>query len=179
MKDIFRRALRAATFDRKTFVEALWEHSATADAALLVVVVSAFVAVVNAIRFGYGITSMVSGVLSFAIYSLAAWLFLAIATWFVGSRLFTPAGDSRRRFEAAQMMLRMHGLAFLPVALSVFGGFVALAGQLWYLAAAALGTSVALDSKAWEGGIAVLLGAAVMALIRVLLGAPFAILGGF
>lgn len=178
MKDIFRRAFRATLFDRKPFVEALWDSTATADAALLVIIVSAFVAGVTAFRIGFGITSLISGMLSSVITTLAAWLFLAIATWFVGSRLFAPPDDPVRRFEAMQVMLRMHGLAFLPVALTPIGGLVSVIGGLWYLAAAALGTSIALDSKTWEGGVAVLLGAAVMALINAVIGAPFAILGG-
>lgn len=178
MADIFRRAARAALFDRRPFQQALWESSATADAALIVITVGGLVALVGSLRAGFGPTGLITVVVGSVVSTLAAWLVLALATWFVGSRLFTPADSSARRFEEVQTMLKMHGLAFLPVLLSVFGGLGATGGVLWYLAAASLGTSVALDVRIHEGVIAVLLGAAVVAVFNTLLGAPFAIAGG-
>lgn len=180
MGEILQRAVRGALFDRRPYERALFEHSATADAALLVIVVSAIVALVGVALGGFGVGSLVSGLLSQVIFSLAEWLFLAVATWFVGSRLFTPPDSYQRGFDRIQTMLRMHGLAYLPVILAALTPLVAVAGivgYVWYLAAAALGTSVGLDVKVYEGGISVLLGAAVLLLIGLVFRAPFLFFG--
>lgn len=182
MGEIFQRALRASLFNRRPFERAVFEHSATADAALLVIVVSGVVALVGILLRGFGIGSIVSGLLTQVIFSLAEWLFLAVATWFVGSRLFTPADSYHRGFDRIQIMLRMHGLAYLPVVLGALTSVVALAGivgYVWYLAAAALGTAVGLDLKIGEGAISVLLGSAVLLLIGLVFQAPFLFFGAF
>lgn len=182
MGEILQRSVRAALFDRRPYERALFEHSATADAALVVIVVSGVVALVGVVLRGFGIGNLLSGLLTRVIFSLAEWLFLAVATWFVGSRLFTPADSYQRGFERIQPMLRMHGLAYLPVVLGALVPIVAVAGivgYVWYLAAAALGTSVALDLKLGEGAISILLGAAVLLLIGLVFQAPFLFFGAF
>ncbi|GIU91270.1 MAG: hypothetical protein KatS3mg011_0176 [Acidimicrobiia bacterium] len=178
MADIFRRAFRAALFDRRPFQQALWEPSATADAALIVIVVGAALGLLQVIRFTPSLDRAVTFVLGTTISTLAAWLVLALATWFVGSRLFSGPGSASRRFEESQTMLKMHGLAFLPNLLAGIGGPIGAIGILWFLAAAAVGTSVALDIRLAEGGIAILVGAAVVVLVQTLLGAPFSVIGG-
>lgn len=178
MGPIFRRAIRAALFDRRAFDDVSWDRSATADAVVLVAAVSVVVSVVSGIRFG--LANLVSIVLSSLIADVAGWLFLAVATWLAGTRLFLPAADPRRGFEHAQTLMRVQGVAYLPVVLAaVPGGGVALAagtiGLLWYLGAASVGTAVALGVRTWEGALSVLIGAAGLYLLGLVAQAPFAL----
>lgn len=183
MGPIFQRALRAAMFDRRTFDEVSGERSATADSVVLVAAVAAVVSVASFARFG--LTGLVSVLLQSIITNLAGWLFLAVATWFAGTRLFRPPGDYRRDFDHAQAIMRVQGVAYLPVVLAVvpavldgIGVVAGAIGTLWYLAAASYGTAVALDIRPFEGGIAVLLGAAGLYLLQILVRAPFALFSG-
>lgn len=178
MRDLLTRAVKAATFDRRTFDEVMWERNATADAVLLVAFVSALRVLWEGIRYGIGVSRVVGVLVETVISDVAGWLFLAVATWFLGSRLFRPGDDFRRRFEHAQTVMRVQGIAYLPMVLAVFGGIVAAVGQLWYLAAASVGTAVALDVKPLQGGVAVILGMAALFLIRLAFGLPFLLLSG-
>ncbi len=178
MGPIFRRALRAAVFDRRTFDDVAWDRSATADAVVLVAAVSAIVSVVSGIRFGFA--NLVSIILSALVADVAGWLFLAVATWLAGTRLFLQPADPRRGFEHAQSLMRVQGVAYLPVVLAaVPGGGVALVagtvGLLWYLGAASVGTAVALGVRTWEGVLSVLIGAAGLYLLGLVARAPFAL----
>ncbi len=183
MGPIFQRALRAAMFDRRIFDEVVWERSATADAVVLVAIVSAVVSVASAFRAGLAVA--ISVTLQSVITDVAGWLFLAVATWWAGSRLFRPAGDHRRDFDHAQAVMRVQGMAYLPVVLAATpaivngsGVIAGVVGTVWYLAAAAFGTAVALDIKPFQGGVAVVLGAAGLFLLQMLVRAPFALFSG-
>lgn len=178
MVEILQRAVQASLFRRHPYERARWESTATADAALLVILVAGTVAIISAVLGPFGVTGTVSRLLNMVIRALAGWLFLGVATWFAGSRLFTPADDGRRRFEHVQTILRMHGLAYLPMILGVVGGAAGLIGFVWYLAGSSLGTAIAFDAKVFQGAISVLLGAAVLFIIELIVGVPFALLGG-
>jgi len=183
MGPIFQRALRAARLDRRTFAEVAGDRSATADAVVLVAAVSALVSVVSGVRFG--LVNLVSLVVSALVADVAGWLFLAVATWLAGSRLFLPPGDYRRGFEHSQEIMRVQGVAYLPVVLAVvpalldgYGIIAGTLGTLWYLGAAAVGTAVALGIKTWEGVVSVLVGAAGLFLLGLVARAPFALFAG-
>lgn len=173
---MLRRAVRAALFDRKAFGEVLFDASATADAALLVAGVSLTVGIVS----GLGDFSLfdVAAWLSAIIGGLAGWLFLAVATWFVGTRLFQGSGDM-------QTVMRLQGYCALPLLLGGIGGLIggagpalALVGLLWYLAATVVATSEALTFSIRNAVVSVLVGAAVVVLIGAIFRFPFLLLGG-
>lgn len=179
MRDVLNRAMRAAIFDRRTMDEAMWERNTTADAVLLIAGISALRVLWRAFSSSFGVTSLISSLIRTAVSDVAGWLFLAVVTWFIGSRLFTPGESFRRGFEHSQTMMRVHGITYLPMILAVFGGIVGAVGQLWYLAAAAVGTSVALDVKLPQGVVSLILGMAGLFLFRTLFSLPFALFSGF
>lgn len=155
MHPILTRAGRAAIFDRRSFDGWLFDASATADAALVVLGVAVTIAVATLVRLSVGLSGL-SLVLGSAIESLASWVLLGAATWFAGTRLFEGVGDW-------QTVIRMIGLAYLPNLLQVLPGVVpGLLGYLWYLAAATVGTSVALSQSTRNAGLSVLTGAALL-----------------
>lgn len=168
MKDLFSRGVRAALFDRKVYGDWLFDRSATGDAAILVIGVAAVRTIAELIRFR---SVNVLGLVSAVIFALAGWIFLSLATWFVGTRLFQGSGD-------IQTTMRLQGLGYLPTVLGVLGPIPAAIGDVWYLAAAAVGTSVALSQKMREAVLSVLVGAAVLFLVGLLVGATFAGVGG-
>lgn len=171
MKSVLTRSIRAALFERRPYGEVLYEASATGDAALLVAGVSAVVFLVTALRSGTtNPIDLVLGLVPNAIFALAGWLFLALATWFAGSRLFRGSGD-------AQMVMRAHGLAYLPNLLGVAGGLAGAVGSLWSLAAAAVGTAVAMSLTTRDGALSVLIGAAALFVFGLIFRLPFLALG--
>lgn len=181
MRDLLTRAVRAATFDRRTFDEVMWERNATADAVLLIAAISALRVLWDGIRLGVGASRIVGFLVERVITDVAGWLFLAVATWFIASRMFRPGDDHRRRFEHAQTVMRVQGIAYLPMILAVFAsvsGLISAAGQIWYLAAAAFGTAVALDLKPLQGAVSVVLGMAVLFIFRSLFSLPFLLFSG-
>ena len=166
---MFTRAGRAAILDRKAYTEAFFDGDAAADGAIIVALVGAVTYVGWWLR---GIVQLsITGLFSVLIASIVSWLILALATWFVATRLF---GSSNR----PQTMLAMHGLAPLPLVLEIIGGLVAGLGLIWYLVILVLATQEASDLKMRDAAVSVLIGFAAAALIRLLMGVPFAVLGG-
>ena len=169
---MFSRAFRAALFDKKAFNEAFFDDDAAADGAIVVASVGAAVYVGNWLIAGTGLS--VQGFLAALIAAIISWLILAFATWFVASRLFNGGGRP-------QTMLAMHGLAALPLLLDLFGGIagglVAAVGLVWYLAAVVIATREASDVGTRNAAVSVLIGFAVAAIFRALIGVPFALFG--
>ncbi len=177
MGPIFQRALRAARFDKSVFDDVRWDGNATADAVVLVAVVSLTVFAGRFIGQGFGAASFLTAALNVVISNVAGWLFLAVATWFAASRIFKPEGDYWRRFEQTQAIMRVHGIAYLPMILGAaleFSAIAAAVGSLWYFAAAGVGTAQAMDMKLRDGIIGVILGAAILFIIQTILRFPFA-----
>lgn len=171
MVKLFSRAVRAALFDRKAFTQAFFDDDAAADGAILVASVGVIGYVAALLWHGsfarFNLSSMIQGVLA----SVVSWLVLAMATWFVASRMF----GARTR---PQMMMGLHGLAVLPLLLEVPGGALLPAiGLLWYLALLVVATREAASLTTRNAGISVLIGFAVAVLVRALFGAPFALFG--
>lgn len=176
MKPILQQAWRAATFDRRAFGDWIFSASANGDAALLVIgvaIVRWLTAVIQRGAFSLDVLGLVNEIIT----TLASWVFLAAASWFAGTRLFGGVGDW-------QTVLRLQGLAYLPnvlVVLVLFGGpfatWAPTVGTVWYLAAAVVGTSVALSLKLRDAVLSVLIGAAIVVAVRTLLSGTFAGLG--
>lgn len=166
------RAGRAALLDRRVFTEAFFDDDAPADAALIVAGVGALTYLGWWIR---GVTDLsITGLFGVLIASIVSWLILAFATWFVAVRLF-------RASSRPQTMLAMHGLAALPLVLEVFGdafgGLVSGLALIWYLVVLVVATREAADLDMKIAGVSVLIGFAAAALVRALIGVPFAVLG--
>jgi hypothetical protein len=176
VKPILHQAWRAATLDRRAFGDWMFSASANGDAAMLVIgvaIVRWLVGMVASGRLGLDVIGLVNEIIS----TLASWVFLAGASWFVGTRLFGGVGDW-------QTVLRLQGLAYLPnvlVVLALFGGPVGVwaptVATVWYLVAAVVGTSVALSLKTRDAVLSVLIGAAVVVVIRTLISGTFAGVG--
>ena len=77
MGPIFRRAVRAARFDKGVFDEVRWDGNATADAVVLVAIVSLTVLVGLFVGQGFRAASFVTAALNVVISNVAGWLFLA------------------------------------------------------------------------------------------------------
>lgn len=158
-------------FDRKVFTEAYFDSDAMADGALVVAMVGG-VSYLGALVWRSAFSAFsVAGLLQSLIGSVISWLILGFATWFAASRLF---GSSNR----PQPLLAMHGLAAPPLLLEIFGGLTGGIGLVWYLVILVVATQEGSDLPIKEAGVSVLIGFAAAALIRALLGVPFAVFGG-
>lgn len=182
MGPILQRALRAIRFDKSVFDEVRWDGNATADAVVLVAAVSLVVLVGNFFGSPLGASSFITLALNVIVGNVAQWLLLAVATWFVTSRLFKPQGDYWRRFEQTQSLMRAHGIAYLPMVLGALASsvpIIAALGSLWYLAAAGFGTAHTMDIKLREGMVGVVLGAAILFIVRTIFQFPFTFFSAF
>ena len=157
-------------FDRKAFTEAFFDDDAAADGALVVASVGAATYVGAWLL---GVTGLsIQALLAVLIAAVVSWLILAFATWFTATRLFGSGGRP-------QTMIALHGLAALPLLLELFGGLfqglVAGLGLVWYLAVVVLATREASDLGTRNAAVSVLIGFAIAAIFRALLGVPFAV----
>ena len=168
---MLRRAGRAAVMDRSAYTEAFFDGDAAADAAIIVAGVGGLTYIGILVRFGSLSAFDVGDLFQSLLGAVISWLILAFATWFVASRLFQASGRP-------QTMMALHGLAALPLLLEIFGRLAGGIALVWYLAALAVATQVATDLKMRDAAVSVLIGFAVAALIRALIGVPFAIFGG-
>jgi hypothetical protein len=168
---MFIRAGRAALFDRRAFTEAFFDDDAMADGAIVVAVVGAVSYVGILAWFGVLGRFDIVGLLQSLIFSVASWLILGLATGFAASRLF---GSSARY----QTVIAMQGLAVLPLLLEIFGSPISWIGLVWYLAVLVIATKEATELDYKFAGVAVLIGFAVAAVVRLLIGAPFGLFSG-
>ena len=75
-------------------------------------------------------------------------------------------------------MMALQGLAALPLLLEILGPWAGAIALVWYLVALVVATQEATELKTRDAAVSVLIGFAVAALFRVLIGVPFAVLGG-
>lgn len=160
------RAGRAAIFDRRAFTEAFFDDDAMADGALIVALVGAVTYLGALVWFGVLGAFDIVVLIRALVYSVASWLILGFATWFAATRLF----GSTNRY---QTLIAMQGLAALPLVLELFGSPVSWLGVVWYLAVLVLATKEATELDYKFAGVSVLIGFAVAAVVRLLLGASF------
>jgi hypothetical protein len=168
---MLRRAGRAAALNRKAFTEAFFDTDAAADGAIIVALVAAATYLGTLARLGGLGDFSLPGLIQFLIGSVASWLILAFATWFVASRLFGAGGRP-------QTMIAMHGLSALPLVLEIGGGFIAGLGLAWYLVVLVVATREASDLDLKKAAVSVLIGFAAAALLRALMSVPFAVFSG-
>lgn len=164
------RALRASIFDRKVNTEIFFDSDATADAVLLVAAVSSVVYGGRVVRLGFGALSL-TGLLETVIFSIVAWLILAAGTWLAATKLFEGSGQ-------IQTMMRLHGHCELPLLLAVAGPLGALVGLVWSTVAKVPATAEAASLDTTKSVAAVLVGLALVVLIRLLFRLPFLALSG-
>jgi len=167
---MFTRAGRAAILDRKAFTEAFFDGDAAADGAIIVALVGAATYLGTLLRLGAFDFFSIARLFQSVIAAVISWLILAFATWFVATRLF-------RSTSRPQSMIAMHGLAPLPLILEIFGSLVGGLGLIWYLVILVLATQEAAELKIKDAAVSVLIGFAAAALLRALIGVPFAVLG--
>ena len=158
------KATRLSFFDQRTARQVMFEHSATADAVMIVAGVYALLLAIELLRRGsFDLFGLLEGV----IRGVAGWLFLSFAIWVAGTKLIKGNGDP-------QTLIRTTGFASLPLllgALNFIWPQFGLVGLLWHLALLVLVAKVVLGLRWIEAGAAVGLGAALIYLIQTLLGA--------
>lgn len=163
------RAGRAAIFDDKVYTEAFFDEDAMADSALVVAAVGAVSYVGILLWDGLLGAFDFFGLIQSTIYSVVTWLILGGATWFAATRLFGS-------YSRYQNVITMQGLAALPLLLEIFGAPFSWLGVVWYLAALVIATRESAEIELKLAAVSVLIGFAVAAVIRLLLGAPFGLL---
>ncbi|HSM45410.1 MAG TPA: hypothetical protein VK969_10380 [Acidimicrobiia bacterium] len=163
---LLNRAGRAALFDKKVYTEAFFDDDAMADGAIVVALVGAASYLGVLVWFGALGRFDVIGLIQSLIYSVVSWLILGFATWFAATRLF---GSSNRY----QTLIALQGLAVLPLLLEIFGTPWSLVGLVWYLGVLVFATKEGTDLAYKEAGLSVLIGFAVAAVVRLLMGASF------
>jgi len=168
---MFTRAVRAARFDKKAFTEAYFNDDAAADGAIIVASVGT-ISYLGILLWHVGLDAFNLGrLLQTVLAGVMSWLILAIATWFVATRLFGARGRP-------QTMMGLQGLAVLPLLLEMARNqVVAGIGLIWYLALLVMATREAGDLSPRNAGVAVLVGFALAVLVRALFSVPFAVFG--
>ncbi len=168
---MFTRAGRATILDRRAFTEAFFDDDAMADSAIIVALVGGVTYLGILLRFGALGQFSLTGLLQALLISVASWLILGFATWFAATRLF---GSSNR----PQTLIAMQGLAVLPLLMEIAGEPLSWLGLVWYLVVLVVATKEATDLDYKFAGVSVLIGFAVAAVVRWLIGAPFALFSG-
>ena len=169
MRKIVNRLFRTTFFDRKALTEASFDDDAPADAAIIVAGVGLLTYLLAAVigPGGFDAASLIQLVLA----GVMAWLVLALATWFVATRLFGAR-------SSPQTIMGLQGLASLPLILGAFDNeAVQAVGLVWYLVLLVIATREAGNLSTRNAGVSVLIGFAVAALVRMIFGAPFLFLG--
>lgn len=162
--------MRSALFDRKVSTELFFDSDATADGVLLVTGVSAVAYLSVLLRIGVGAFS-VEGLLSTVIAALVAWLILAGGTWVAATKLLDGDGQ-------LQTMMRLHGHAELPLVLAAFGSVPGLIGLVWSMAAKVPATRESASLDTVKAAAALLVGFALVVLVRLVFQLPFMALSG-
>jgi hypothetical protein len=161
---MFRRAGRAAVLDRNPFTEAYFDGDSAADAAILVALVAAVTYVGTLLINGAIDRFSLPGLFEYVISGVVSWLILGFASWFAATRLFQSSARP-------QTMIALQGLAVLPLLLELFGAI----GLIWYLVVLVVGTREAAAINTRNAAVSVLIGFAIAAIFRTLLGVPFAV----
>jgi hypothetical protein len=165
---MFSRAGRAAILDRKPFTEAYFDGDSAADAAILVALVAAVTYVGTLLVSGALGAFRIEGLFQVVIAGVVSWLILGFASWFAATRLFQSSGRP-------QTFIALQGLAVLPLVLELFGRIGGAIGLIWYLVVLVVGTREAANIDTRNAAVSVLIGFAVAAIFRTLLGVPFAV----
>lgn len=165
---MFTRAARAAIFDKKAFTEAFFDDDAMADGAIVVAMVGAVTYLGVLLWHGVMNAFSITGLIQVVLASVASWLVLGFATWFVATRMFKSSGRP-------QTLVAMHGLAPLPLLLEIFGAPISWIGLVWYLAILVVATKEVTDLDYKFSAVSVLIGFALAALVRALFQVPFAL----
>ena len=164
---MFTRAGRAAILDRKPFTEAYFDGDSAADAAILVALVAA-VTYVGALLTGVIGAFSLPGLFRAIIAGVVSWLILGFASWFAATGLFQSSARP-------QTMIALQGLAVLPLLLELFGPIGGAIGLVWYLVVLVVATREAAAIDTRNAAVSVLIGFAIAAIFRILLGIPFAV----
>lgn len=158
------RAVRSGLFDRKVNTELFFDSEATADAVMLVAGVAAFVNVALVVLGSRGFSLV--GLLEAALYAIVAWLLLAAGSWLAATKLFDGSGQ-------IQTAMRLHGHAELPLLLAAFGSTLGVIGLVWSIAAKVPATAEATSVGTTRAVGSVLVGLALVVLIRLIFRLPF------
>lgn len=161
--------MRASILDRRAHTELFFDSDATADAVLLVAAINAVVYFGLVLRIGFSALSL-TGLLETVIFGLIGWLILAAATWLLATKLFEGSGQ-------LQTMMRLHGHCELPLLLGVIGPIGSIVGLIWSAAAKVVATSEGASVDLLKSVAAVLLGYALVILVRLIFRLPFMALG--
>jgi hypothetical protein len=165
---MFSRAGRAAVLDRNPFTEAYFDGDSAADAAILVALVAAVTYVGRLLVSGVIQAFSFPGLFQAVIAGVVSWLILGFASWFAATRLFQSSARP-------QTMIALQGLAVLPLLLELFGAIGGAIGLIWYLVVLVVGTREAAAINTRNAAVSVLIGFAIAAIFRTLLGIPFAV----
>ncbi len=165
---MFTRAGRAAVLDRKPFTEAYFDGDSAADAAILVALVAAVTYVGTLLINGAIGAFSLTGLFEYVIAGVVSWLILGFASWFAATRLFQSSGRP-------QTFIALQGLAVLPLVLELFGRIGGAVGLVWYLVILVVATREAAAIDTRNAAVSVLIGFAIAAIFRTLLGVPFAV----
>lgn len=160
-----RRAVGSSIFDRKAYRDLFFDADATADAVLLVAAISA--ATYGGLIARTGLRGFsVTGLFEIVIAGLVGWLILAAATWLTATKLLGGGGQ-------LQTMMRLHGHCELPLILAVLGPVGATIGLVWSIVAKVPATAEASSLDIAKSTAAVLVGLALVVLIRLIFRLPF------
>jgi hypothetical protein len=165
---MFSRAGRATILDRKPFTEAYFDGDSAADAAILVALVAAVTYVGRLLVNGVINAFSLPGLFQTVIAGVVSWLILGFASWFAATRLFQSTARP-------QTMIALQGLAVLPLVLELFGQIGSAIGLVWHLVVLVVATREAAAIDTRNAAVSVLIGFAIAAIFRTLLGVPFAI----
>ena len=138
---MFNRVIGTFKLDRRLFDEIEHSEDATAQALLIVAVVSVVSSFGNALGAQFAHRPFLPQFVGSLIWSLIGWILWSVVSFSVGKIIFKGQGDLAG-------MVRGIGFSYLPQVLAVIPGMGSLAGLLWSLAAGfiAAGQDLKLDN---------------------------------
>ncbi|MBN1151668.1 MAG: YIP1 family protein [Dehalococcoidia bacterium] len=159
---LLNRMMRAARLQPALYEEVEADTSATGQALLVVILVSAATGIVagfEALAFGGGVRFFY-GLLYGVATAITGWLIWALFAYVVGITILKGPQTSSTWGE----LLRTMGFASTPELLRIFavvpgiGGVIAIVGSVWRLLATIIAVRQALDFSTWRGIIVTLIG---------------------
>lgn len=142
---IMRRAVGAAFFKKNVVFDIYLDHRATADAALLIIGLTAT---------GY-LWSVLGGI-GFSIWTLLFLMINSLMLWIVRAGVCLLVGKVLYKTNSSMpTIMRLQGFSYLPLVLTFLPASIGRIGIIWFLALMVFATAEAMEVVWWQSAITV------------------------
>ncbi len=173
---MIRRMIGAALLQPSMFEEVEHDHTATLQAAMVVIIVAIATALGSYFTFGGNfIIAIAAGV----VFGLVKWAIWAFITYIIGTKLFNTEGTHATWSQMARgtAFSQAPGVLFVFSALPIIGQFLLVMVSIWQLCAMTMAVKQVLDYRSmWRAVGVVVVGFIIVAvpivIIQAMVGVP-------